>query len=209
MSQSVGLNMKAPRLIVFFLLCALSSGVFAQAQLSNRLQQLSNITFDHITTEQGLPSDAAEAVIEDSRGFMWFGTQSGLCRYDGYSMLVYHEDDLDSTSISDEFILSGRMLEDRWRKTVLIACRNGLNVYHISTGRFTRFAADSTNLCTLIDSYVTALCQDRTGRLWIGTANGLNEMIVDSGGHVRFLRHVYDSECPISRPRRPARQLQV
>jgi len=177
----------------FFLLCTLFSGVFAQAQLSPRLQQLRHVTFDHITTEQGLPTDAAEAVVEDSRGFMWFGTQGGLCRYDGYSMLVYKKDDLDSTSISDNFTLPGMILEDRWRKTLLIACRNGLNAYNISTGRFTRFAADSTNPYALIDSDITSLCQDRTGRLWIGTANGLNEMIVDSGGYVKFLRHAYDS----------------
>lgn len=71
------LNMIAPRHISFFLLCTLFSGPFVQAQLSPRLQQLRNITFDHITSEQGLPTDAAEAVFEDSRGFMWFGTQNG------------------------------------------------------------------------------------------------------------------------------------
>jgi signal transduction histidine kinase/ligand-binding sensor domain-containing protein/DNA-binding response OmpR family regulator len=185
--------MKAPRHIGLFLLCTLLSQVLAQAQLSPRLQQLRNITFDHITSEQGLPSDAAEAVFEDSRGFMWFGTQNGLCRYDGYTMLIYRRDELDSTSISDSFVINIRMLEDRNRKTIWIAGRYGLSAYNMSTGRFTRFTADSTNPYALIDSHVTALCQDRTGRVWIGTANGLNEMVVDSGGHAKFVRHVYDS----------------
>ncbi len=185
--------MITPRIITLLLLCTLFSEAFAQEQLSPRLQQLRDITFDHITTEQGLPTDAAEAVFEDSRGFMWFGTQNGLCRYDGYSMLIYRRDELDSTSISDNFSLSGRILDDRWGKKILIACRNGLNAYSTPTGRFTRFAADSTNPYALIDDHITALCQDHTGRLWIGTANGLNEMMVDSGGHVTFLRHLYDA----------------
>ena len=185
--------MQAPHHIGFSLLCTLLSGVIAHAQLSPRLQQLRNVTFDHITTEQGLPTDAVESVFEDRGGFMWFGTQGGLCRYDGYSMVVYKSDALDSTSISDNFTLSGRHLDDRRGKTILIACRNGLNAYSIATGRFTRFAADSTNPIALIDNYITALCQDQAGRLWVGTANGLNEMIVDSGGHVTFLRHLYDA----------------
>ncbi|MCU0918223.1 MAG: hypothetical protein MUC88_27210, partial [Planctomycetes bacterium] len=108
-------------------------------------------------------------------------------------MVVYKSDDLDSTSISDSFTLSGRHLDDRRGKTILIGCRNGLNAYSLATGKFTHFAADSTNPDALIDNYIPALCQDQTGRLWIGTANGLNEMIVDAEGHVTFLRHLYDA----------------
>jgi signal transduction histidine kinase/ligand-binding sensor domain-containing protein/DNA-binding response OmpR family regulator len=143
-----------------------------------------------MTSEKGLPCDAVEAIIEDSEGFMWFGTQTGLCRYDGYSMLIYRRDEFDSTSISDSFVLSGRMLEDRNRRTIWIAGRYGLSAYNMSTGRFTRFAADSADPHSLSNSFVTSMCQERTGRLWIGTENGLNEMIVDSGGHVTFIRYL-------------------
>jgi signal transduction histidine kinase/ligand-binding sensor domain-containing protein/AraC-like DNA-binding protein len=132
------------------------------------------------------------AIVEDSRGFMWFGTQDGLCRYDGYSMLVYKRDDLDSTSISDSFVISGTILEDCSRKTIWIGGRYGLSAYNISTGRFTRFTADSVNPHSLSDNYVTSLCQDRAGRLWIGTGWGLNETTVDSSGQVKFIRYLRD-----------------
>ena len=184
--------MKATRPIHCLLLCTLFSGVIAQAQLSPRLQQLRNIAFDHISSEQGLPSDAVSAILEDSRGFMWFGTQQGLCRYDGYTMVVYKRNELDSTSISDSFVMYGAILEDQSRKTIWIGGRYGLSAYNISTGRFIRFTADSVNPSSLSDNHITSICQDRTGRLWIGTLNGLNEMIMDSSGQVKFIRCLSD-----------------
>ena len=165
--------MQALTHIGFLSLCTLLPGATAHAQLSPRLQQLRNTAFDHLTGEQGLPTDAAETVIEDSRGFIWLDTQNGLCRYDGYSMLVYRPDELDSTSISDNVVMNGRMLEDRGRKILRIAGRNGLNAYDSSRVWFTRFTADSANHYSLNNSCVNAMSQDSSGRVWIGAPHGI------------------------------------
>jgi ligand-binding sensor domain-containing protein len=55
-------------------------------------------TFTHLGAEDGLPSPTVWAVAQDSRGFMWFGTSSGLARYDGLEMLVYRHDSM-TTSV--------------------------------------------------------------------------------------------------------------
>ncbi|MDR6805982.1 sensor histidine kinase YesM/ligand-binding sensor domain-containing protein [Dyadobacter sp. BE34] len=47
--------------------------------------QLPNITFEHISDAEGLPSRTVERAIEDKDGFMWFGTRKTLTRYDGYT----------------------------------------------------------------------------------------------------------------------------
>ncbi|WAC13060.1 sensor histidine kinase [Dyadobacter pollutisoli] len=47
--------------------------------------QLPNISFDHITDRDGLPSRTVECALEDTSGFMWFGTRKSLSRYDGYT----------------------------------------------------------------------------------------------------------------------------
>ena len=51
--------------------------------------QFRDIKFEHITTANGLPQSTIHGIVKDRHGFMWFGTWSGLCRYDGYQFKVY------------------------------------------------------------------------------------------------------------------------
>ena len=45
-------------------------------------------------------------MIQDSQGFMWFGTEGGLNKYDGYTFTVYENDPRDPGSISDNWVQS-------------------------------------------------------------------------------------------------------
>src|SRR5688572_7684561 len=44
---------------------------------------------DRLTIAEGLPNSQVHAIVQDQRGFMWFGTQDGLARYDGAKMQTY------------------------------------------------------------------------------------------------------------------------
>ncbi|MBK7499615.1 MAG: hypothetical protein IPI19_11040 [Ignavibacteriales bacterium] len=55
-----------------------------------------------IKIEDGLSQSTIFASLQDSKGYMWFATRSGLNRYDGYKFLVYFNDPKDSTSLSDD-----------------------------------------------------------------------------------------------------------
>ncbi|MCK4762996.1 MAG: hypothetical protein KAW12_12435 [Candidatus Aminicenantes bacterium] len=63
-----------------------------------------NIRFKRITPGDGLSQSAVSCIIQDSDGFMWFGTQDGLNRYDGYNFKIYRRDSNGKTSISDNYI---------------------------------------------------------------------------------------------------------
>ena len=54
---------------------------------------LSNFYFSHITGENGLSQSNVKAIIQDSYGFMWFGTKNGLNRFDGTSIVQMNCDD--------------------------------------------------------------------------------------------------------------------
>ena len=47
--------------------------------------QLPNVSFEHISDREGMPSRSVYSAAEDSSGFMWFGTRKSLTRYDGYT----------------------------------------------------------------------------------------------------------------------------
>ncbi|NOT03166.1 MAG: hypothetical protein HOP27_01060 [Anaerolineales bacterium] len=62
--------------------------------------------FEHLTIEDGLSQNAGLAIFQDSRGYLWIGTQDGLNRYDGYGSKIYKHDPDDPHSISYNSILS-------------------------------------------------------------------------------------------------------
>ncbi len=60
--------------------------------------------FKHLEVKDGLSNNQVNAIYKDSRGFMWFGTASGLNRYDGYEFKVYRNQNNDAKSLSDNYI---------------------------------------------------------------------------------------------------------
>ena len=69
------------RLAQYVILLAFS-GLYAQSN-SACAQQPTSPGFDHLSVEDGLPQSTVYAILQDRRGFLWFGTQDGLSRYDG------------------------------------------------------------------------------------------------------------------------------
>src|SRR5688500_8938262 len=82
-----------------------------------------DISFSHVTTDNGLLSGNVRTIAEDYQGFFWIGTEDGLQRYDGYSMSTYKYSKHDTTSISGNFVLN--IFEDHL-KNLWIGTMNGL-----------------------------------------------------------------------------------
>ncbi len=82
------------------------------------------IRFKHISIEDGLPQSAVYCIHQDKKGFMWFGTQEGLVRYDGYNFKVYNPIPGDPTSLSDMYV--NAFYEDK-EGILWIGTRNGFN----------------------------------------------------------------------------------
>jgi hypothetical protein len=56
------------------------------------LLQSQDITFGHLTVEDGLSNNFIRSITQDSMGFMWFATEDGLNKYDGFTFTVYQHD---------------------------------------------------------------------------------------------------------------------
>ena len=87
--------------------------------------QNQQLHFTHIGTMNGLSQLNTNAILQDSRGFIWIGTADGLNRYDGYKFRIYRNDVKDTTSIGNNYIQDiaensqdGNLWScHRWRRT--------------------------------------------------------------------------------------------
>jgi ligand-binding sensor domain-containing protein/signal transduction histidine kinase len=132
------------------------------------LSQISSPEFDRLSVEHGLSFNQVNTIMQDSRGFMWFGTFGGLNRYDGYEFRVYTPIPGDTNSIPVG--LSNTLYEDAngdiWANGVAQLAR-----YDRFADRFVRYPK-----ITAVTA-MTEECGDgsRTGRMWFATnGNGLH-----------------------------------
>jgi len=138
--------------------------------------QTQDIKFEHITTEDGLSSNVVYHILQDRKGFMWFATNDGLCRYDGYSIKEYKYSPLDSNCISSSWC--SELYEDRSGNIWIGIVYSGLNRFDPTTERFTHFMHDPDNPNKINAYVVFGICEDSSGALWLGTWNGLDKLVI-------------------------------
>lgn len=98
--------------------------------------QSQSYRFKHITSEDGLSTNFVSSVLKDNRGFMWFGTQDGLCRYDGYQFKVFKNTIENKNSLSSSDITRIYQHNDGM---LYVGTRNaGLNIYNPFKDSFER-----------------------------------------------------------------------
>jgi len=135
--------------------------------------------FTRLTSEQGLSSNVVRCILQDSQGFMWFGTQDGLNRYDGYTFTVYRHLRSDPASLSNNTITA---LYQDYSGTLWIGTTAGLDSFTGDDAGFTHYPA--------VGEEIGAIFEDATGILWIGTAgSGLFRYDRAVG---QFTQYMYD-----------------
>ncbi|MEO8169190.1 MAG: two-component regulator propeller domain-containing protein, partial [bacterium] len=92
------------------------------------------------TVESGLSQSSIWCMIQDSRGFMWFGTADGLNRFDGYAFKVFRHDAKDPSSLRSNTVWS--LLEDR-AGNIWVGTVSGLQRFDCRTETFTYLPDDS------------------------------------------------------------------
>ncbi|MCF8242000.1 MAG: hypothetical protein K9J16_11485 [Melioribacteraceae bacterium] len=153
--------------------------------------QSNEITFEHLTPEMGLSQANVHCILQDNKGFLWFGTEDGLNRFDGYRFVIFRHNEKDTTSISDNFIWT--LFEDSNNDLWIGTSSGGLNKFDREKEIFIRYQFDPENPASLSHNDVRAIYEDSKNNLWIGTDNGgLNKFNFTTKKFIRYQRKEID-----------------
>lgn len=162
---------KASLCATFWMCCAIPVYIIAQpaATLPYR--------FEHFDTHDGLASDFAYAIQQDSLGFLWVIHDVGLSRYDGYNFRVYRNDPSDSTKLDHTIsdgrsagLIDGLLLPDR-SKNIWVTSQLGianrklvLNYYERKRDQFIKYYPDLKGARVFCADF-----EKDNSKIWLGT----------------------------------------
>ena len=125
-------------------------------------QEYSDFYFTRVNGENGLSESNVKAILQDSYGFMWFGTKNGLNRYDGTSILQFDCDDLEEGTGNHNI---GALFEDKERN-LWVGTDRGVYIYNPAVDVFKRFKIASSEGITL-DNWVAEILSDSLDNIWV------------------------------------------
>ncbi len=158
------------------------------------------VQFDHYGVKDGISQSEISCIYQDSEGYMWFGTQNGLNKFDGYSFKNYFFDPSDSTTISNSWIFD--ITEDD-KGFLWIGTKGGLNRFDKNTGRFTRLNINENNS---LDNFIYGISSDSLN-IYVNQSPILSVINVNTGSFESYQndferdRALYDVGYPIIRDR--------
>lgn len=174
---------KCLRLPVVYAAASFSILLFFNTSLS---AQYKTVKFSTLNIYDGLSQNNVRCILKDRMGYMWFSTDDGLNRYDGYNFTVYRHIPNDSHSLPANNITT--LFEDR-EGNLWVGTGNGLCVYNRAAGNFNTFRAVRNNANTLSNDEINAVFQDSENNIWVGTYSGLNLF----NKHTKTFRHFFYS----------------
>jgi len=139
-----------------------------------------DIRFSRPDAPQGLSTTKLGPIVQDNQGFLWFGSQHGLYRFDGYSFKAFVHDPANPTSLSGAFV--NTLFKDR-NGTLWVGCGQFLDRMDMETATFTHHPV----------SFVLHISQDNAGLLWLSTPSGLYELDPATGRSRRYVHDPADS----------------
>lgn len=177
------------QVFVFFVL------FFATADFIVSAQEF-DYSIEYLTIDQGLPQNEVTSIIQDKKGFLWFGTRGGLARYDGYNVKVFQYEPGNKNSLSNNSIET--LYESSDGKIWVGTKSGGLNCFDPFHQTFQVYQFDPGNANSLSSDRVVSITEDLDGKIWVGTwANGLNRFDQETGKFHRMLEglHILNLKC--------------
>jgi ligand-binding sensor domain-containing protein/signal transduction histidine kinase len=159
--------------------------------------QVRFVYFREFTTEEGLSQNTVRCILQDRRGFLWFGTDDGLNRFDGYRFRVIRNQPDIPAGLPHNRI---RALFEDAAGGLWVGTMNGLYRLDRSSGRLVSVSLDGSRSGRADPAIHSFLESSREiGILWIGTSDGLYRLDTRTGKVQPFVSPLEDPDEPASR----------
>ena len=125
--------------------------------------------FKQLSSADNIPQNTIISIYKDSKGFMWFGTFSGLFRYDGNTIKTFLPEN--ENAINANVIYS---IDEDYKGNVYFATRSGgVNVYNYNTETFSYYKKDSTEN-SIVSDVVYYIKQTSDSAMWLAAYSGIS-----------------------------------
>ena len=177
----------ARSLVLLCVFCAAPLHGVAAEGATMPLPPVRPMYFEHLTMREGLSQSTVMSMLQDSEGYLWLATESGLDRYDGYTIREYRRERRPDALASD-FVWA--IDEDAHGDLWLATMGGGVARWDRRTDRFQQFRHDPDNPRSLASDTVRTLLIDRQNRIWVGMENGGLDLLDPATGEARHFRHL-------------------
>jgi len=151
--------------------------------LFSGITKAQNYFIKYLTTKDGLTNGCIHDIVQDKKGFMWFATEAGLNRYDGYEIKTYSFGQNQIRSIYEDSTSDSKYL---WIGTG----SGGLIKFNEENEKYTQYRHIKDDQSSISDNQVNSICKDKDGFIWVGTNNGgLNKFDPHTGKFTSYLNN--------------------
>ncbi|WP_158826596.1 hybrid sensor histidine kinase/response regulator transcription factor [Mucilaginibacter lacusdianchii] len=144
--------------------------------------QVPKYQFTAISSKDGLASNTVNAILKDRYGFVWFGTEDGLTRFDGLNYTVYRHHAKDTMSLWSNEITS--LYEDPFGQ-LWVGTSASLHLFDRKRNCFRHYKSNN-EVNGFTNAVIKSICSDFEGKIWVATLGGLNKLDPKSGVITKF-----------------------
>jgi signal transduction histidine kinase/ligand-binding sensor domain-containing protein/CheY-like chemotaxis protein/HPt (histidine-containing phosphotransfer) domain-containing protein len=144
------------------------------------------LVLEHLTPSEGMPQGTVYTTLQDSRGFVWLGTEDGLVRYDGHELVRYAYSRA-AGGLPGNFIRA--IVEDAHHDLWIAIKDSGLARWNRATDSFTVYRHDPSSTASLASDTTRTVLVDARGRVWVGTYDAGIDVLDPASGRFEHFRH--------------------
>ncbi|WP_170305876.1 ligand-binding sensor domain-containing diguanylate cyclase [Pseudoduganella ginsengisoli] len=148
------------------------------------------VSFQRLAIPDDIPAHLTTAMAQDQHGLLWFGTQDGLVRFDGYSYKVYRARPGDDHALGGSYVRA--LLVARDGRLWVGTASGGVSVFDPRTERFTQYR-HSQDGAGLSHDRVEGIAEDRDGMMWLATFDGVDRLDPATGKVTHFRHDALDA----------------
>jgi ligand-binding sensor domain-containing protein/serine phosphatase RsbU (regulator of sigma subunit) len=154
------------------------------------------LIFEHLSIKQGLSQGIVTGITQDAKGFMWFGTEDDLNRFDGYDFVHLENDPNNKNSMPDNWIRA--LTTDKNGDVWIGTDTKGIAKYDRKKDSFIHYPHKPNDANSVASHHISAILADSKNRIWVGTKDaGL--CVLDQTTQ-KFIRYQYQKENIASLP---------